>query len=136
MEAASKISFHQQHQLSFVGWHHISSDCRFDLVHRHDVGTLGALLLLGLGQEGVELCGHAGDGDHVAVGDHGVGRGTAVLGRVPGKVLRIPQGFPPSRHLHGPQCQQVGNDNVGGLTRNVDQGVIQLLREVAWREMI
>ena len=33
--------------------------------------------------------GHAGDGDHVAVGDHGVEAGAARLGGVPGQVLGI-----------------------------------------------
>ena len=58
-------------------------------VHGHHVGALLALALLGLGEEGGEALGHAGDGDHVAVGDHGVEAGAARLGGVPGQILGI-----------------------------------------------
>ena len=63
--------------------------CRLDLVDRDNIGALLALPLLGPGEEGGEAGGHAGDGHHVAVGDHGVQAGAAGLGRVPGQILRI-----------------------------------------------
>ena len=46
-------------------------------------------LLLWLGEEGVQLLRHAGDGDHVGVRDDGVGGGTALLGSVSRQVLRV-----------------------------------------------
>ena len=136
MEPASEISFHQQHQLSFIGRHHISPDGRLNLVHGHHIGALAALLLRRLGQEGVEHAGHAGDGDHVTVGDHGVRGRATLLGRVPRQVLGVSQRLAPARHLHGPEREQVGNDDVGRLAGDIDKSIVQLLRKVAWWKMI